>query len=45
MRLKKRSWELIPEKAYWKERSVSRREDDVGGRACVTKDEETGALG
>ena len=26
--------------AYWKERSVIRREDDVDGRASVTKDEE-----
>jgi len=26
--------------AYWKERSVIRREDDVFGRASVTKDEE-----
>ena len=26
--------------AYWKERSVIRREDDVDGRAIVTKDEE-----
>jgi len=25
---------------YWKERSVIRREDDVDGRASVTKDEE-----
>jgi len=25
-------------KAYWKERSVIRREDDVDGRASVTKD-------
>jgi len=33
------SWELIPE-AYWKERSVIRKEDDVDGRASVTKDEE-----
>ena len=30
-----RQWE-----AYWKERSVIRREDDVDGRASVTKDEE-----
>ena len=27
-------------KAYWKERSVIRREDDVDVRASVTKDEE-----
>ena len=26
--------------AYWKERSVIRREDDVDGRASATKDEE-----
>jgi len=26
--------------AYWKERSVIRREDYVDGRASVTKDEE-----
>jgi len=26
--------------AYWKERSVIRREDDVDGRASVTKYEE-----
>jgi len=26
--------------AYWQERSVIRREDDVDGRASVTKDEE-----
>jgi len=26
--------------AYWKERSVIHREDDVDGRASVTKDEE-----
>jgi len=25
---------------YWKERSVIRREDDVDGRASVTRDEE-----
>jgi len=33
---------LIPEtwEAYWKERSVIRKEDDVDGRASVTKDEE-----
>jgi len=44
MRLTKRSWELIPETtrsiAYWKERSVIRREDDVDGRASVTRDDE-----
>ena len=27
-------------RAYWKERSVIRREHDVDGRASVTKDEE-----
>ena len=26
--------------AYWKDRSVIRKEDDVDGRATVTKDEE-----
>ena len=26
--------------AYWKERPVIRKEDDVDGRASVTKDEE-----
>ena len=30
-----RRWE-----AYWKKRSVIRKEDDVDGRASVTKDEE-----
>jgi len=36
------SRKLIPEmrEAYWKERSVIRKEDDVDGRASVTKDEE-----
>ena len=36
------SRELIPEtrEAYWKERSLIRREDNVDGRASVTKDEE-----
>ena len=40
--LTERSHELIPEtrEAYWKELSVIRREDDVDGRASVTKDEE-----
>jgi len=33
------SRELIPE-AYWKERPVIRKEDDVDGPASVTKDEE-----
>ena len=34
--------DLIQEtrEAYWKERSVIRKEDDVDGRARVTKDEE-----
>jgi len=35
--LTERSWELIS--AYWKERCVIRREDDVDGRASVTKDD------
>ena len=35
-----RSWFQRREEAYWKERSVIRREDDVDGRASVTKDEE-----
>ena len=36
-----RSRELIPEtREAWKEQSVIRREDDVDGRASVTKDEE-----
>ena len=36
------SRELIPKtrEAFWKERSVIRREDDVDRRASVTKDEE-----
>ena len=34
------SWFQRPGEAYWKERSVIRREDDVDGRASVTKDEE-----
>jgi len=43
--LTERSQELIPETRgsildYWKERFVIRREDDVEGRASVTKDEE-----
>jgi len=29
---------------YWKERSVIRQEDDVDGRASVTKDEERRVL-
>jgi len=45
LRERSRSRELIPETRgsildYWKERSVIRREDDVDGRASVTKDEE-----
>ena len=39
MRLTERTRKLIPE-AYLKERSVMRNEDDVGGRARVTRDEE-----
>ena len=35
-----RSWFQRRGEAYWKERSVIRREDDVDGRASVTKDEE-----
>ena len=34
------SWFRRRGEAYWKERSVIRREDDVDGRASVTKDEE-----
>ena len=34
------SWFQRREEAYWKEQSVIRREDDVDGRASVTKDEE-----
>jgi len=34
------SWFQRPGEAYWKERSVIRREDGVDGRASVTKDEE-----
>ena len=33
------SWFQRRAKAYWKERSVIRREDDVDGLASVTKDE------
>ena len=42
MRLTERTRKLIPEtsEAYRKERSVIRREDDVGGRARVNRDEE-----
>ena len=42
MRLTERTRKLIPEtsEAYRKERSVIRREDDVGRRARVTRDEE-----
>ena len=36
------SWIQRRGEAYWKERSVIRREDDVDGRASVTKDEERG---
>jgi len=34
------SWFQRRGEAYWKERSVIRRDDDVDGRASVTKDEE-----
>ena len=34
------SWFQRRGEAYWKERSVIRREDDVDGRASVAKDEE-----
>ena len=34
------SWFQRRGKAYWRERSVIRREDDVDGRASVAKDEE-----
>ena len=34
------SWFQRRGEAYWKERSVIRREDDVGGRASVTRDED-----
>jgi len=34
------SWFQRRGEAYWKERSVIRREDDVDGRASATKDEE-----
>jgi len=34
------SWFQRRGEAYWKERSVIRRKDDVDGRASVTKDEE-----
>ena len=34
------SWFQRRGEAYWKERSVIRREDDVGGRTSVTRDEE-----
>jgi len=43
MWLTERTRELIPETrrgVYRKERSVIRREDDAGGRARVTRDEE-----
>ena len=38
------SWFQRRGEAYWKERSVIRREDDVGGRASVTRDENFRAL-
>ena len=34
------SWFQRRGEAYWKERSVIRKEDDVDGRASVTKDED-----
>ena len=34
------SWFQRRGEAYWKKRSVIRKEDDVDGRASVTKDEE-----
>ena len=34
------SWFQRRGEAYWKERSVIRREDDVDGRASVTKEED-----
>jgi len=34
------SWFQRRGEAYWKERSLIRREDDMDGRASVTKDEE-----
>ena len=34
------SWFQRWTEPYWKERSVIRREDDMDGRASVTKDEE-----
>ena len=34
------SWFQRRGEAYWKERSVIRSEDDVDGRASLTKDEE-----
>ena len=37
---KAESWFQRRGEAYWKERSVIRREDDVDGRASVTKEEE-----
>ena len=37
------SWFQRRREAYWKERSVIRREDDVDGRASVTKDEKSKA--
>jgi len=39
MRLTERTRKLIPE-TYLKEGSLMRNEDDVGGRARVTRDEE-----
>ena len=37
-RRKAGSWFQRRGEAYWKERSVIRKEDDVDGRASVTKD-------
>ena len=34
------SWFQTRGETYWKERSIIRREDDVDGRASVTKDEQ-----
>jgi len=40
MRLTERTRKLIPETRRGVSKSVIRREDDVGGRARVTRDEE-----
>ena len=39
------SWFQRRGEAYWKERSVSRKEDDVDGRASVTKDDAQRCIG